>query len=35
VATRGVKADGTQFLSMTRTFLIPKRGHAVDDAADY
>ncbi len=35
VETRGAKADGTQFLSMVRTFLIPKRGHAVDDAANY
>ncbi len=35
VETRGVKADGTQFLSMVRSFLIPKHGHAVDDAANY
>ncbi len=35
VETRGVKADGTLFLSMVRSFLIPKRGHAVDDAANY
>ncbi|MGY8994477.1 MAG: MaoC family dehydratase [Rhodospirillales bacterium] len=31
IETRGVKDDGTQFMSYTRTFLIPKRGHAVDD----
>jgi acyl dehydratase len=35
VETRGAKADGTQFLSMVRIFLIPKRGHGVDDAANY
>ncbi|MCT8973938.1 MaoC family dehydratase [Microbaculum marinisediminis] len=34
VETRGLKADGTQVISMVRTFLVPKRGHAVDDAAE-
>ena len=33
--TVGKKADGTEFMSYERTFLIPKTGHAVDDAADY
>ncbi len=35
VKTTGKKADGTQFMSYERTMLIPKRGHAVDDKADY
>lgn len=35
VKTVGKKADGTEFMSYERTMLIPKRGHAVDDKADY
>lgn len=35
VRTIGKKADGTEFMSYERTMLIPKRGHAVDDVADY
>lgn len=35
VQTTGKKADGTVFMSYERTMLIPKRGHAVDDKADY
>lgn len=35
VKTTGTKADGTEFMSYERTMLIPKRGHAVDDKADY
>jgi itaconyl-CoA hydratase len=35
VRTRGLKADGTEFLSMDRTFLIPKRGHSIEDTANY
>jgi itaconyl-CoA hydratase len=31
VATRGLKADGTVFMSFKRTCLVPKRGHAIDD----
>ncbi len=31
VRTRGVKADGTEFMSFERTVLVPKRGHAIDD----
>lgn len=31
VATRGLKADGTLFMSYVRKILVPKRGHAVDD----
>ena len=26
---------GTVFMTYERAFLVPKRGHAVDDAADY
>ncbi len=33
--TTGKKADGTVFMTYERAFLVPKRGHAVDDAADY
>src|SRR5690348_8069782 len=32
VRTLGKKADGTQFMSFKRTVLVPKRGHASDDA---
>lgn len=35
VRTIGRKADGTVFMSFERTILVPKRGHAVDDKADY
>jgi len=35
VKTVGKKADGTQIMSFERIMLIPKRGHAVDDKADY
>lgn len=35
VKTTGKKADGTEFMSFERTMLIPKRGHGVDDKADY
>ncbi|MBM3569536.1 MAG: MaoC family dehydratase [Alphaproteobacteria bacterium] len=35
VRTLGKKADGTVFLSFERAVLVPMRGHAVDDAADY
>ncbi len=33
VRTTGRKADGTIVLTCERTFLVPKRGHAVDDGA--
>jgi len=33
--TTGKKADGTVFMTYERTMLIPKRGHAVDDQANY
>ena len=33
VRTTGRKADGTVFLTFERSFLVPKRGHAVDDVA--
>ncbi len=35
VRTTGRKADGTEFMSYERTILVPRRGHAVDDAAGY
>ena len=35
VKTTGKKADGTVVMTFERTMLIPKRGHAVDDKADY
>ncbi len=35
VETTGKKQDGTQVISFERSMLIPKRGHAVDDALDY
>ena len=35
IATRGLKADGTVFMSFERNMLVPKRGHAVDDKAGY
>jgi itaconyl-CoA hydratase len=35
VRTIGKKADGTVFMSFDRQVLVPKRGHAVDDLADY
>jgi len=31
----GKKQDGTVVISFERAMLIPKRGHAVDDAIDY
>jgi itaconyl-CoA hydratase len=35
VRTTGRKADGTIFMTYERIVLVPKRGHAVDDRADY
>ena len=35
VRTTGRKADGTIFMTFVRSALIPKRGHATDDAAGY
>ena len=35
IKTIGKKSDSTVFMSFERTMLIPKRGHAVDDIADY
>jgi acyl dehydratase len=31
VRTTGKKADGTVFMTYERSFLVPKRGHAVED----
>ena len=35
VRTIGKKADGTVFMTFERSMMIPKRGHGVDDQADY
>jgi itaconyl-CoA hydratase len=35
VRTIGKKDDGTVFMTYERAILVPKRGHAVDDKADY
>jgi acyl dehydratase len=35
VKTRGLKQDGTVFMSYERSFLVPFRGHGVDDKAGY
>ena len=35
VKTTGRTAEGTVFMTYERTVLIPKRGHGVDDEADY
>jgi len=35
VESVGKKQDGTQVISFERSMLIPRRGHAVDDAMDY
>lgn len=35
VATRGLKADGTVFLTYERTFLVPTREHMLDIDANY
>jgi acyl dehydratase len=35
VRTTGTKSDGTAFMNYERSFLVPKRGHGVDDAAGY
>jgi itaconyl-CoA hydratase len=35
VATTGTKPDGMVIMTYERTFLVPKRGHAVDDRANY
>ncbi len=35
VRTTGKKADGTVFMTYERTMMIPKRGHGIDDQADY
>ena len=35
VRTLGKKADGTVFMEFTRSALMPTRGHALDDRANY
>lgn len=32
IRTRGLKSDGSEVISFQRSMLIPKRGHAVDEA---
>ncbi len=34
VKTSGKKADGTVFITFERTLLVPKEGHAIDDATE-
>ena len=34
VRTTGIKADGTVFMTFERSFLVPRRGHAIDDPND-
>lgn len=33
--TRGLKADGKVFMTFRRTFLLPTRGHGIEDDANY
>ena len=35
IRSTGRKQDGTEVINFERAMLIPKRGHAVDDAIDY
>jgi hypothetical protein len=35
VRTTGRKADSTAFMTFQRTVLVPKRGYAMDDVAEY
>jgi itaconyl-CoA hydratase len=35
VRTTGMKSDGTVFITYERSFLVPKRGHGVEEAAGY
>ncbi len=35
VRTRGVKADGTEFMSFVRSVLVPFEGHGVEDMVNY
>ena len=35
IKTTGMKDDGTVFMTYERSFLVPKRGHGVDDRANY
>ena len=35
VRTTGFNQDGKEVISYERTMLIPQKGHAVDDVADY
>lgn len=35
VRTRGLKEDGTVFMTYERTFLVPTRGHGIEEEANY
>ena len=35
VRTTGKKADGTAFMNYERSFLVPRQGHGIDEAAGY
>tara|TARA_R110002096_G_scaffold78578_5_gene184913 strand:- start:268 stop:786 length:519 start_codon:yes stop_codon:yes gene_type:complete len=35
VMTKGLKADGSVFMSFERSFLVPFRGHGIEDKAGY
>ena len=35
IRTRGLKADGSEFMSFERSMLMAKRGHSVEDKANY
>ena len=35
VMTTGVKADGSVFMTFERSFLVPFRGHGIEDKANY
>lgn len=34
ISTRGVKQDGSEFMSFTRNMLMPMRGHSVEDKVE-
>ncbi|MEM7749966.1 MAG: MaoC family dehydratase [Pseudomonadota bacterium] len=35
IRTRGLKQDGTEFMSFTRNMLMPMRGHSVEDKVEH
>ena len=34
ISTRGLKQDGSEFMSFTRNMLMPMRGHSVEDKVE-